>query len=130
MIAKGIYWGGLRVAQMATDESLGKGVFSEDYAHFEQNHTAFPVEAQSVFHSVTELRGALSAFRKATENTCVVDDEGAVANVLSATAEEALTEGSSDASTVIADVAETATLLAEASLGSPTCATDISFLDG
>jgi hypothetical protein len=99
---------------MATDEaSLGKGVFSEDYMHFEQNHADFPMEAQSVFHSVTELRSALSAFRKATENACVVDDEISVANVLPAEV---------DASVDI--------LLAEASLGSPSSVADIQVLDG
>lgn len=60
---------------------LHKGVFSEDFSHFEQNHESFPVEAQSVFSRVSELRVALNAFRLATENKCVVDDV-AVAEVL------------------------------------------------
>jgi hypothetical protein len=72
---------------MATHEgSLCNGVFSEDFAHFEQNHDAFPVEAQSVFKSIAELRTALGAFRSATENICIADE--AVAGVRLVLAEE------------------------------------------
>jgi hypothetical protein len=62
--------------------SLSNGVFSEDYAHFEQNHADFPEEARSVFECVASLREALGEFRKATENKCVVDDARAIADVV------------------------------------------------
>lgn len=126
---------------MMSDEvtALSKGVFSEDYAHFEQNHAAFPVEAQSVFRSVTDLRAALNAFRKATENTCVVDDEVAVSSVLPTADEEKEAAGEvivRSASVEAATIEETdgdestpEVLLAEASLDSPTRVTDVSFLD-
>lgn len=117
---------------MMPDESatLGKGVFSGDYAHFEQNHAAFPVEAQAVFHSVTELRAALGAFRKATENTCVVDDEIAVANVLPTTDEEdAVAREITEAEAVGIPEDSVSEILAEASLDSPTRVTDVSFSD-
>ena len=74
-------------AQMATHEgSLCNGVFSDDFAHFEQNHDAYPVEAQAVFKSIAELRTALGAFRGATENICIADE--AVAGVRLVLAEE------------------------------------------
>ena len=74
-------------AQMATHEgSLCNGVFSEDFSHFEQNHDAYPVEAQSVFKSIAELRITLGAFRSATENICIADE--AVAGVRLVLAEE------------------------------------------
>ena len=60
------------------------GVFSNDYSHFEKNHAAFPIEAQSVFARVSELRQALTEFRDTTENQCVVDDNNLVADVLGA----------------------------------------------
>ena len=67
---------------MKLGESLSKSFFSEDYSHFEQNHAAFPMEAQSVISSVEELRVSLNEFRKATENKCVIDDDVAIADVL------------------------------------------------
>jgi hypothetical protein len=75
-------------AQMATpaEGSLCNGVFSEDFSHFEQNHDAYPVEAQSVFKSIAELRITLGAFRNATENICIADE--AVAGVRLVLAEE------------------------------------------
>jgi hypothetical protein len=74
-------------AQMATHEgSLCNGVFSDDFAHFEKNHDAYPVEAQAVFKSIAELRTALGAFRNATENICIADE--AVAGVRLVLAEE------------------------------------------
>jgi hypothetical protein len=57
-------------------------LFSDDYIHFEKNHAAFPVEAQSVFTRVADLRQALTAFRDTTENQCVVDDGVVVADVI------------------------------------------------
>jgi hypothetical protein len=76
-------------AQMATHEgSLCNGVFSEDFSHFEQNHDAFPVEAQSVFKSIAELRITLGAFRSATENICVADEAVAGVRLLLAELEE------------------------------------------
>jgi hypothetical protein len=72
-------------AQMAT-HALCNGVFSDDFAHFEQNHDAYPVEAQAVFKSIAELRTALGAFRGATENICIADE--AVAGVRLVLAEE------------------------------------------
>lgn len=72
---------------------MHRSVFSEDFSHFEQNHEFFPIEAQSVFSQMSELRAALGAFRLATENTCVVNDPVAVEGVL---AEEAPTVGPSD----------------------------------
>ena len=76
-------------AQMATHEgSLCNGVFSEDFSHFEQSHDAFPVEAQSVFKSIAELRITLGAFRSATENICVADEAVAGVRLLLAELEE------------------------------------------
>lgn len=87
-----------RIYLTPMEETLGKSVFSEDYAHFEQNHAAFPVEAQAVFHSVSEMRSALSAFRKATENACVVDDEATIAGVVAnALPEEEASPGMAEA---------------------------------
>jgi len=57
-------------------------VFSNDFSHFEQNHAAFPIEAQSVFTCVSDLRQALIAFRAMTENQCVVDNDAVVADVI------------------------------------------------
>ncbi len=73
---------------MATpaEGSLCNGVFLEDFSHFEQNHDAYPVEAQSVFKSIAELRITLGAFRSATENICIADE--AVAGVRLVLAEE------------------------------------------
>jgi hypothetical protein len=73
---------------MATpaEGSLCNGVFSEDFSHFEQNHDAYPVETQSVFKSIAELRITLGAFRSATENICIADE--AVAGVRLVLAEE------------------------------------------
>ena len=57
-------------------------LFSEDFSHFEKNHVAFPMEAQSVFTHVSDLRHALTVFRDTTENQCVVDDSAVVADVI------------------------------------------------
>ena len=65
------------------NESLSKSFFSDDFSHFETNHAAFPMEAQSVLCSVEALRVSLNEFRKATENKCVIDDDVAIADVLS-----------------------------------------------
>ena len=70
-------WGEPARAQM---EGSCFGSFSGDFTHFEQNHDAFPVEAQAVFQSITELRATLGAFRSATENICIMDE--AVASML------------------------------------------------
>jgi len=101
--------------------SLGNGVFSEDYAHFEQNHAEFPVEAQSVFQCVASLRDALGEFRKATEHKCVVDDVRAIASIVTED-EEAKSEAVTEE--VVCEA------LAEASLEdveSPTHVADVSF---
>jgi hypothetical protein len=99
--------------------SLSNGVFSEDYAHFEQNHADFPVEARSVFECVASLREALGEFRKATENKCVVDDASAIADVV---AEDVQSQATTDEERVVCEA------VAEASLApqSPTNDTDVS----
>jgi hypothetical protein len=99
-------------------------LFSEDYSHFEENHIAFPVEAQAVLQSIADLRTVLNEFRRATENKCVVDDDAAIASVIPAEEEiastvilpEAMARASLDAveESVLSDVST------EAALDSPT----------
>ena len=104
---------------MATHEgSLCNGVFSDDFAHFEQNHDAYPVEAQAVFKSIAELRITLGAFRSATENICVADEAVASVRLLLAELEEPKPDAlAAPEEAVVVD--ETAALMATASLNPP-----------